>query len=200
MLLDKKNAGVVVKIVALLVAGAFISMYALYLVQGPSTQQPTTPGTPTTQNPQVDARAGELKAKLARDPKNIAIASELGDLYWDAGGTNAQSGDATTAAGYFQLATGAYGTVLKARPKDTNVRTDMATAFFYSGNPTRAIKELQTVLTIDPKHSNALFNLGLISKQIGDTKTAKSAWQRYLVVDPKGDNATKVQQELSQLK
>jgi len=199
LLLDKKNAGVVVKVTAILVALAFVAMYALYLVQDP-TQAPQNATTPANQNAQVDARAKELEAQLARNPKNVAIAAELGDLYWDAGGSNAQSGDATTAARYFALATKAYGAVLKQRPKDANVRTDMATAYFYSGDTARALKELNAVLKADPKHENALFNLGLVSRQTGDTAAAKAAWERYLKVAPKGETADQVRKELSQLK
>lgn len=197
--MDKKNAGVVVKVTAILVSLAFVAMYALYLVQDP-TQVPQNSTTPVNQNAQVDARAKELEAQLTRNPKNAAIAAELGDLYWDAGGSNAQSGDVTTAARYFGLATKAYGAVLKQRPRDVDVRTDMATAYFYSGDPARALKELNAVLKINPRHENALFNLGLVSKQMGDVAAAKSAWQRYLKVAPKGETADKVRQELSQLK
>lgn len=204
MLLDKKNAGLVIKIAAVLVAAAFIGSYIPDFFQGGSPNPgsaPTQQGTQIqTANEQTDRRGAVLKQRLAKNPKDFETARELGDLYWDAGGTNGQAGDATKAATYFTQATEAYSQALKVKPKNADVRTDMATAFFYSGNMARARQELNRVLAQDPRHRNALFNLGLISKQTGDNKTARSAWQRFLKVEPSGENADKVRQELTQLK
>lgn len=198
-MLDKKNAGVVIKVAAVLVAAAFVASYVPYLFQG-SSGNVRTPGQQGPSNQQTDARAEQLKAQLAKDPKDFSRARELGDLYWDAGGTNSKAQDATQSAKYFGLAAEAYTKALKVQPKDTNVRTDMATALFYSGDTSRARAELAKVLAVDANHPNALFNLGLIAKATGDTKTAKSAWEKYLKVAPNADNAAKVKQELSQLK
>lgn len=190
----------VVKGVALVVALAFIVSMIAYVVPFLSGNQTPTGTQPSGSDQQTQARAQQLKAQLARNPKDFPTARELGDLYWDAGASSLQSRDASKAADYFLQATGAYGTALKIDPKDTNVRTDMATAYYYSGNAARALKELAVVLKANPKHGNALFNLGLISKSTGNVAAAKAAWQKYLQVEPNGDRANQVRQDLAQLK
>lgn len=199
--MDKKNAGIAVKGIALVVALAFILSMVAYVAPFFTSDQSQTPAPGGgVVDQRTEQRAEQLRLALAKNPKDVATATELGDLYYDAGAQYGQSGDASKAAGYFVLATQAYSKVLKLRPGDNNVRTDMATAFYYSGNAARAIKELRTVLAADPKHLNALFNVGLISQQIGDNATAKSAWSAYLKIDSTSQKAVKVKEELQKIK
>ncbi len=205
MLLDKKNASVVVKIAAIAVAAAFVAAYIPSLLQGWSSA-PTGSGPQQQQqgapvdNKAADQRAATLRAQLAKDPKNFGIARELGDLYFDTGDNNLAARDQAKAASYYQLSAQAYEKALKLKPKDANVRTDMATVYFYSGNTKRAMKELDQVLAQQPNHANALFNLGVMAKSAKDTKTARTAWQRFLKIEPSGGRADKVRQDLAQLK
>ncbi|RJQ52196.1 MAG: hypothetical protein C4521_10805 [Actinobacteria bacterium] len=200
MLLDKKNAGLVIKGMALLVALAFIlsmvEYVAPYLGGGAGTQG-AQQGVSDQRNAE---RAKELEARLKADPKDFGAAKELGDLYWDSGAGYVQSKDVTSAANYFMLAAQSYEKALKLQPANDNVRTDRATALYYSGDAEQAKKELRLVLKKTPSHANALFNLGLISKDTGDSEGAKWAWERYLKVEPNGDRAAQVKQDLPQLK
>ncbi len=203
MLLDKKNAGLVIKGLALIVALAFILSMIQYVapfLTGSSTPAGVNQQQGGVSTQQTDARAKDLEARLAANPKDFGVAKELGDLYWDTGASSLQAKDTSTAARYFSLSAVAYKKALKLAPGDTNVRTDRATALYYSGSAQEAKQELQAVLKANANHANALFNLGLIARETGDTKAARQAWERYLKVEPAGDRAAQVRQDLGQLK
>ena len=78
-----------------------------------------------------------------------------------------------------------YEKALALRPNDVNVRTDMGTAFFYSGNPRRAIEEFERSLKVDPKHAQTLFNMGIVKMDgLKDNQGAVAAWERLLATNP----------------
>src|SRR3954454_3876467 len=69
--------------------------------------------------------------------------------------------------------------------KQTDGRTDMATAYPLIGQSDRAIQEFDAVLKIDSKHANALFNQGMVKWQDKmDLNGAIASWKRLLEVHP----------------
>jgi len=133
----------------------------------------------------IDAQAAPLLAQLKGNANDFAPLVNLGNLYYDAK-------QYPTAIEYYQKA-------LAIQPKDTSVRTDMATAIWYAGNADRAITEFQKVLTEDPNKANALFNLGIVKwRGKKDAAGAISLWQGLLATTPNYDERAQVEDLIHQ--
>jgi len=92
---------------------------------GAGTQTPT----PAQMEKMADTQAGPLIEKLKADPTNAGIMESIGNVYYD--------------AQQFPAAIDYYQHALKVQPANTGVRTDMATAYWYTGDADTAIAEFQ---------------------------------------------------------
>jgi tetratricopeptide (TPR) repeat protein len=101
----------------------------------------------------------------------------------------------------FPVAIEYYQKVLATDPKNSMVRTDMATALFYSSDFDHSIAEFDRALKDDPKNSNALFNRG-IAKWQGkmDVNGAVADWETLLKQNPNYEQADKVRMYMAQAK
>src|ERR1700740_1485445 len=102
-------------------------------------QQVSMPGSAAAQPPApeqlrqlAETQAQPLLAQLKNDPNNPTLLYQIGNLYYDA----QQYPDAVK---YYENA-------LRINPKETNVRTDLGTAYHLMGQPDQAIKEYDEVL------------------------------------------------------
>jgi cytochrome c-type biogenesis protein CcmH/NrfG len=135
----------------------------------------------------ADKKAEPLLAQLNTDPSNADTLNHVGMIYKSAH-------QFKEAEGYFQKS-------LQVNPKNANVRTDLATCFYLTGDADGAIAELQKALTYDPKHSGALMNLGIIEyKAKNDVKGAIAAWEKLLKTNPDFDQKALVQHMIDQAK
>jgi cytochrome c-type biogenesis protein CcmH/NrfG len=151
--------------------------------------QASVPAPPPLQQLQQTAemRATPLLAQLKTDPNNAALLENLGDIYYDAQQYSA-------AIDYYQRA-------LNIQPSNTSVRTDMATAIWYTGNADDAIAEFKKSLAYEPTKVNTLFNLGIVLwKGKHDAAGATAAWQKLLATNPDYENKEKVQQLIADAK
>ena len=90
---------------------------------------------------------------------------------------------------------------LKADPANAGVRTDMATAYWYTGDADTAIAEFQKSLSYEPNKPNALFNLGIVEWQGKmDIGKATAAWQKLLDTNPNYEGKDKVLELMAQAK
>ena len=147
------------------------------------------PAPPPLQQLQLTAetQAAPLLAQLKTDPNNAGLLENIGDIYYDAQ-------QYTAAIEYYQRA-------LNVQPSNTSVRTDMATAIWYTGNADGAITEFKKSLTYEPNKANTLFNLGIVLWQgKHDAAGATAAWQKLLATNPNYDNKEKVQQLIAEAK
>jgi Flp pilus assembly protein TadD len=113
---------------------------------------------------------------LARDPKNVRAAIELGNRLYDAG----QYAEAVT---YYQQA-------WSIDPTNVGVSTDLATALWYLGRPDDAIQQFERSLALDPGHAQTLFNLGIVRRDgKQDLKGAVEAWERLRALSPSSAEA-----------
>ena len=147
------------------------------------------PAPPPPQQLQLTAetQAAPLLAQLKSDPNNAGLLENIGDIYYDAQ-------QYTAAIEYYQRA-------LNVQPSNTSVRTDMATAIWYTGNADGAITEFKKSLTYEPTKANTLFNLGIVLWQgKHDAAGATAAWQKLLATNPNYANKEKVQQMISDAK
>lgn len=133
----------------------------------------------------ADSQAAPLVARLQSDPANPELLAAIGNVYYDAQ-------QYTTAIDY-------YGRALTVRPADANVRTDMATAYWYLGNADRALVEFDKALISAPNNPNTLFNRGLVRwRGKKDAAGAIADWQNLLANNPNYDQKDKVQQLLTE--
>ncbi len=143
--------------------------------------------TPAQMQKMADTQAGPLIEKLAADPSNAVLLESIGNIYYDAQ-------QFPTAIDYYQRA-------LKIHPENTGVRTDMATAIWYTGNADGAIAEFQKSLSYDPNKANTLFNLGVVEWQGKmDIDKAVANWQKLLDKNPEYPEKDKVLELMAQAK
>ncbi len=171
-----------------------------YLARGSASPQPAAtqaqstgvpPGmteqtvTPEQLRQMAETQAGPLLAQLKGDPNNADLLYKVGNVYYD--------------AQQYPEAVSYYERCLKINPKETDVRTDMATAYHFMGQADRALQEYGEVLKVDSKHANALFNTGMVKWQDKqDMNGAIAAWKRLLETNPNYPQKDKVEKLIAQ--
>jgi tetratricopeptide (TPR) repeat protein len=137
-----------------LIIGSFLigpqlakSSLAPAAVQADASGAAPPPAAPMQGDPNTMARVRQqldtLKKTVERDPNNFDALAQLGSMYMDAS-------KYPQAIEYFERA-------LRVRP-DSNVRFDLAVCYKQSGQPDRALAELQRVVRDDPGQWQARFN------------------------------------------
>jgi cytochrome c-type biogenesis protein CcmH/NrfG len=124
---------------------------------------------------------------VSKDPSDYDSLVKLGNLYYD--------------GQQFANAIQYYERALVIHPDNPDVRTDMGTAFWYTGNADKALAELQTSLKYRPGHPQTLFNLGWVRWQgKTDPKGAVEAWQSLLKANPDYPGKQQVEQYIAKAK
>ena len=101
------------------------------------------PTSPARMKEMADAQAAPLVDKLKSDPDNPDLLTNIGNLYYD--------------AQQYSVAIDYYGRALRNKPADAAIRTDMATAYWYTGDADRAIAEFNKALTYEPQQVKHTF-------------------------------------------
>jgi len=128
--------------------------------------------------------AAPLLEAINKDPNDFTSLTKLGDIYYD--GQQYQ-----TAIQYYERA-------LAIHPDNPDVRTDMGTAYWYTGNADKAIAEMETSLKYRAGHPQSLFNLGWVRWQgKGDAKGAVDAWEKLLKANPNYPQKEQVEQYIA---
>lgn len=149
----------------------------------PESAQPT----PEQMKKMADTQAAPLLQQLKSDEKNADLLAKIGNIYYD-------TQQYPTAVEYYER-------FLKLQPANTNVRTDLATAYWYMGNVDSSIAEFNKTLSYEPNKPNALFNLGVVKWQGKmDVNGAVAVWQKLLDTNPTYEGRDKVQQLIAQAK
>ena len=125
-------------------------------------------GEPAGAPAQVMQELTALRARIARNPKDVAALVQLGNMEFDA-----QKFD--KAADYYRRA-------LALDPTNPDVRTDYATALHQGGHDLDALAQLDSVLKERPDFRTALFNRGVVLQAIGRRTDAAADFRRYLKV------------------
>jgi cytochrome c-type biogenesis protein CcmH/NrfG len=135
----------------------------------------------------ADKAAAPLLEQLKSRPNDAGLLAQIGNLYYD--------------AQIFPVAISYYQKALAIDPKNSSVRTDMATALFYSSDFDHAIAEFDHALKDDPRNSNALFNRGIVKWQGKmDVNGAMADWELLLKQNPNYEQADKVRMYMAQAK
>jgi cytochrome c-type biogenesis protein CcmH/NrfG len=129
-----------------------------------------------------DKQAATLLEKLKSDPNNPALLAQVGGIY--------------KATHQFKEAENYYEKALKADPRNSTTRGDLAACLYYTGDIDAAIAQLQLALKNNPKDANSLFNLGLMRWQgKKDAPGALAAWRQLLKSNPELEENKKSQVE-----
>jgi len=135
----------------------------------------------------ADKQAAPLLEQLKSKPNDPALLSQIANFYYDAQA--------------FPVAIDYYQKSLAIDPKNSSVRTDLATALFYNNNLDQSISEFDRVLKDDPKNGNALFNRGVVKWQGKmDVNGALADWELLLKQNPNYEQADKVRMFIAQAK
>lgn len=135
----------------------------------------------------VNQAAAPMLAQLQQRPTDPDLLAKIGNLYYD--------------SQIYPQAIEFYQKSLKLRPNDVDVRTDMGTAMWYSGDPDAALKEFQISLSYNPSHNGTLFNRGVVLLQgKNDAPGAIASWQQLLKVNPNYPDRAKVEAMIEQAK
>jgi len=131
--------------------------------------------------------AAPLLDAVNKDPKDFDSLVKLGNVYYD-------GQQYPSAIQYYEKA-------LAIHPENPDVRTDMGTAYWYTGNADKAIAEMETSLKYQAGHPQSLFNLGWVRWQgKGDAKGAVDAWEKLLKSNPNYPQKEQVLQYIAKAK
>jgi len=153
---------------------------------GPSTGSHPMP-TMEQMKQMADKMAAPLLEKLKANPNDTNLLIQVGNIY-------EKTHQFKPAAEYYEKA-------LKVDPKNVEIRNEMASCLYYSGDVDGALSQLQQSLKADPKNVNALFNLGMVLwKGKNDTDGAVAAWQQLLKSNPGLDRKPVVEKMIAEAK
>ncbi len=144
----------------------------------------TTPGLPEG-HPPVDtaALAKSFEEEAARKPKDPEPRLKLANLFYD--------------QKQYDQAIEWYRRALELDPKNINARTDLGTAYFYSGRPQDALKQYRESLAIEPTHEPTLFNLIVVYLDgTHDLARAQETWTRLRELNPSYPRLDSLKQRL----
>ena len=118
----------------------------------------------------ADKQAEPLLAQWQSKPDNPELLSKLGYIYY-------ATQNYREASRYYQRSVD--------MRDDAVIRTELGRAYYYAGDPDRALAEFERVLKSDPGNANALFNVGMVKWQSkSDVEGALAAWQQILKKNP----------------
>lgn len=135
----------------------------------------------------VAQAAAPLLDAVNRNPNDYDSLVKLGNVFYD-------GQQFTSAIQYYERA-------LALHPENPDVRTDMGTAYWYTGNADKAIAAMETSLKYRPGHPQTLFNLGWVRWQgKADAKGAIAAWEQLLKANPDYPQKQQVEQYIAKAK
>ena len=124
-------------------------------------------------HPPIDNAAiiKQMEDMAAQNPKDPDIRLKLANFLYD-------QKQYTQAIGWYERA-------LELDPKNVNARTDLGTAFFYTGRPQDALREYRQSLEVDPKHEPTLLNTIVVNLEgTHDLAAAQQAWDHLHKLNP----------------
>ncbi|MGP0019557.1 MAG: tetratricopeptide repeat protein [Candidatus Sulfotelmatobacter sp.] len=135
----------------------------------------------------LNQAAAPLLEAVTKDPKDFDSLVKLGNLYYD--------------GKQFPSAIQYYERALAIHPENPDVRTDMGTAYWYTGDAEKALAAMETSLKYRPGHPQTLFNLGWVRWQgKQDPQGAIQAWQELLKANPDYPQRQQVEQYIAKAK
>lgn len=124
-----------------------------------------------------------LTQRANQNPKDAQVPLELANYLYD--------------KHYFNLAIEWYQRSLTLDPQNINARTDLGTAYFYTGQPQQAIAEYNKALKQNPNHQPTLFNLIVVNLEgTHDLRAASKYWNELNRQNPNYPGLTDIKPKL----
>jgi cytochrome c-type biogenesis protein CcmH/NrfG len=130
--------------------------------------------------------AQALEALAGRDPDDVMVRVELGNLYMD--------------HERWDEAVRWYREALGLAPDLVDVRTDLGACLVHSGRPAEGLAEFEAVVEQNESHRNALYNKGIALTQLGRTEEAIAAWEEVLRRHPADPQLAGLQGQIDALR
>jgi len=124
-------------------------------------------------HPPIDSAAiiKQMEDMAAQNPKDPDIHLKLANFLYD--------------QKLYAQAVEWYERALELDPKNVNARTDLGTAFFYTGRTQDALRQYRQSLELDPKHEPTLLNIIVVNLEgTHDLAAAQQAWDRLHKLNP----------------
>jgi len=172
-----------------------------YLFRGsasPASAQASAPASEQSAAPAQQQSSADMPAAVAQaaaplleavkqNPNDYDSLIKLGNVYYD--------------GQQFQNAIHYYERAVAIHPENVDVRTDMGTAYWYTGNADKAIAAMEMSLKYRPGHPQTLFNLGWVRWQgKNDPQGAVAAWEELLKTNPVYPQRQQVEQYIAKAK
>jgi len=183
---------------ALLLSGTFFGVLVGWIIGSQQTMPAPPPAAPVAAQAAAPApnapnapapakldaaRIAQLEQQAKAAPTDAAVRAEIGNLYFD--------------GERFDQAIEWYAAALKLEPKNVNVSTDLAVAYYYTNQPDRALTQLDYSLSLDPSHRKSLLNRGIVlawGKE--DLVGAQKSWERLVAIAPTSEEGKRAAQGL----
>jgi len=130
--------------------------------------------------------AKAMESLAARQPGDVSVRVELGNLYME--------------AERWSEAIRWYREALALNPSLADVTTDLGACLVSAGQPAEALAEFDKVLRADPAHRNALYNRGIALLQMGRASDAVAAWEELLRRHPDDPQLQGLQGRIEQIR
>jgi tetratricopeptide (TPR) repeat protein len=178
-------------------AGVFFGILVGWIIGSQQGGAPRTASPPAAERaapsgqssaaPLDESRATTLAQAAARDPRDVRVRLELGNLYFD--------------AERFEDAVRWYEQALVIEPRNVSASTDLGISYYYMNQPDRALQQFDRSLAIDPRHTKTLLNLGIV-RAFGkdDLAGATEAWQRVVEYAPDTPEGKRAKQALDSVR
>jgi tetratricopeptide (TPR) repeat protein len=152
----------------------------------PAVERAAAPGQ-SSAAPLDESRAATLAQAAQRDPRDVRVRLELGNLYFD--------------SERFEDAARWYEQALVIEPRNVSASTDLGISYYYMNQPDRALQQFDRSLALDPRHTKTLLNLGIV-RAFGkdDLEGAAQAWQRVVEYAPETPEGKRAKQALDSLR
>ncbi len=101
--------------------------------------------------------------------------------------------------GRFDAAINWYEQALQLEPSNVNVRTDLGTAYLYSGNPVKAVDRYRRSLEIEPDHVQTLQNISVAYLSTGNYVEAVAHLEKLLESHPNYPERQEIEQQIESI-
>ena len=135
--------------------------------------------------PVVRQAIEELKARIAKNPRDVAALVTLGNFYFD--------------AAKFEQAGTYYQRALALDPGNPDVRTDYAVVEHQTGHDLEALAAIDAIIKANPTFTPALFNRGVVLAAIGRRTQAADAYKHFIAVAPRDPHVADAKTALKEL-
>ncbi len=130
--------------------------------------------------------AKALEALAARQPSDVSVRVELGNLHMD--------------SQRWDEAIRWYREALALDPSRPDVETDLGACLVSSGSPEEALAEFDKALQAKPDYKNALYNKGIALMQAGRPAAAAAVWEDLLKRYPEDPQLAGLRARIEQIR